>query len=234
MKLARIHAGLIVGALACAHCGPQHAAPPPGAPASGTPAAAEPKLSHDSTPAEAAPAEATSVAPPAAAVKRPELPRGGREIFPAHRIVGFCGTPGAPALGRLMGNLPVQSKKLQSFADKYARERAALPVFELIAVIVMGAPGADGKWRRRVPDSVVDEYLAAARAAKGLLLLNIQPGHSDFITEVKHFEKYLKQPDVGVALDPEWQMHGKQKPGTTYGLKRALTCICRAAKRCLK
>lgn len=155
------------------------------------------------------------VAPPTPA-PRPELPRGGREIFPVHRVVGFCGTPGAPALGRLAGNLTAKVKALQAQAEKYGR-RKVLPVLELIAVVVQGAPGNDGKWRRRVPDSVVDEYLQAARNAKALLLLNIQPGHSDFMTEAKHFEKYLRQPDVGIALDPEWAMKGKQKPGAIFG-----------------
>lgn len=152
----------------------------------------------------------------AKAAPRVELPRGGRELFPAHRLVGFCGTPGAPALGRLTGDLEKKSKQLISQADKYSG-RKVLPVFELIAVVVQGAPGADGKWRRRVPDSVVDNYLRAARAAKGILLLNLQPGHSDFLTEAKHFDRFLRSPDVGLALDPEWAMRGKQKPGSTFG-----------------
>ncbi len=92
-----------------------------------------------------------------------------------------------------------------------------MPVFELIAVIVQSGAGADGKYRRRVDDSVVDQYLAAARAAKGILLLNIQPGQSDFLAEVHHFEKYLHEPEVGVALDPEWAMKPGQKPGHVYG-----------------
>lgn len=93
-----------------------------------------------------------------------------------------------------------------------------MPTFELIAVVVMGAPGVDKAWRRRVPASVVDAYLAAAREAKGILLLNIQPGHSDFLTEVKAFERWLREPDVGVALDPEWAMwKPDQKPGSVYG-----------------
>jgi hypothetical protein len=95
-----------------------------------------------------------------------------------------------------------------------------LPVFELIAVVVQGAPGADNLWRRRVPDSVVDDYLAAARADKALLLLNIQPGHSDFLTEAKHFERWLKEPDVGLALDPEWAMGPKETPGKFFGHTR--------------
>ncbi|OJY24828.1 MAG: hypothetical protein BGO98_18815 [Myxococcales bacterium 68-20] len=138
-------------------------------------------------------------------------------MFPTYRLAGFCGTPGAPALGRLTGNLQTKTKQLLSYADKYTGDRKVLPVFELITVIVMGAPGKDGKWRRRVPDSVVDQYLQVARASKGLLILNIQPGHSDFLTEVKAYEKYLRMPDVGVALDPEWAMKGKQKPGAVYG-----------------
>ncbi len=167
-------------------------------------APAEPEDDKETTPGEPAPKPSI------------ELPRGGRELFPTHRLVGFCGTPGAPALGRLEGKLPVKVKRLEAQAEKY-RGRKLLPVLELIAVVVQGAPGKDGKWRRRVPYSVVDEYLQAARGAKALLLLNIQPGHSDFLTEAKHFEKYLKMPEVGLALDPEWAMSGKQKPGVSFG-----------------
>ena len=128
-----------------------------------------------------------------AADARPQLPRGGREIFPAHRLVGFCGTPGAKALGRLLGNLGARAKEIETFGEQYQTDRAALPVFELIAVVTTGLPGLDGKNRRRVPDNVVDDYLQAARSARALLLLNIQPGHSDFLTEVKHFESYLQR-----------------------------------------
>jgi hypothetical protein len=152
-----------------------------------------------------------------AAPQGPELPRGGRAIFPAYELVGFCGTPGAPALGELDGNLPAKAKKLDGLVAKYGSARAVMPVFELIAVVVQAGPLADGKYRRRVDDAVVDQYLALARANKGLLMLNIQPGQSDFLTEVKHFERYLHEPDVGVALDPEWAMKPKQVPGKYFG-----------------
>lgn len=195
-----------------------------------TPAATAPQPAHataSNTVATPAASASTSAAPAATEPAKPpappappkiELPRGGRTLFPDFRLMGFCGTPGGePAMGRLSGNLPAVQKKIEKLGEKYATDRKFLPVFELIAVVVLGLPGADGKWRRRVPNSVVDDYLAAARAAKAILLLNIQPGHSDFITEVKYYEKYLKEPDVGVALDPEWQMHGNQKPGIFFG-----------------
>jgi hypothetical protein len=173
-------------------------------------------LSPATAPAEAAPA--SDADRPQDAKPHLELPGGGRTLFPDHQLVGFCGTPGAgPALGRLEGNLTAKSSTLLGYARKYTVNRKILPVFELIAVVVQGWAGPDGKYRRRVDDAVVEDYLRAARAAEGLLLLNIQPGQSDFLTEVQHFEKYLREPDVGVALDPEWAMKPGQKPGKIYG-----------------
>lgn len=168
--------------------------------------------------ASVVPEAAEPESPPPPEVPLPTLPRGGRTLFPHYRLVGYCGTPGAPELGALQGNLGRRGEELTKLAESYRGDREILPVFELIAVVVMGAPGPDKAWRKRVPAAVVDEYLAAARKAKALLLLDIQPGHSDFVTEVKAFEHWLKEPDVGVALDPEWQMwKPDQKPGSVYG-----------------
>lgn len=148
---------------------------------------------------------------------RRELPLGGREVFPAYRLVGFCGTPGAPKLGRLAGNLGLRAKAIDALAKDYGDDRKTLKVFELIAVVVQGEAGQDGKHRRRVSDEVVEKYLQGARDAKALLLLDIQPGRSDFLTELKHYERFLREPDVGVALDPEWAMTGKEAPGARFG-----------------
>jgi hypothetical protein len=183
----------------------------PSAPIAATLAGTAAASTHSEAPA---PAE-----PPAPAI---ELPRGGRTLFPDYRLVGFCGTPGAPELGELQGNLPKKAKALEAQAARYAEARDAddrklMPVFELIAVVVQGAPGPEKKYRRRVDGAVIDQYLSLARASKGLLLLNIQPGQSDFMTEVKALEKYLHEPDVGLALDPEWAMRPKQLPGKSFG-----------------
>lgn len=185
-----------------------------------TRAPSAPSVSAPPVVAEATP---SATAAPKPAPRRPELPRGGRTVFPEHRLVGYCGTPGGPALGRLAGDLGARAKEIEGYGEKYASGRKVLPVFELIAVVVQGVPGADGKWRRRVPDSVVDEYLKAARAAKAILLINVQPGQSDFMTEIRSFERYLKEPDVGVAMDPEWAMKPKQKPGVYYGQSNGKT-----------
>ena len=149
---------------------------------------------------------------------KPELPLGGRELFPRYRLVGFCGTPGAPSLGKLQSHLPERAKEIAEISKSYAAGREAQPIFA-----VDRSCGAGWAWPgRQVPSPRCrqrgrSKYLRSAREAKALLLLNVQPGHSDFMTEVKAFEKYLHEPDVGVALDPEWAMKAKQVPGKFYG-----------------
>ena len=151
----------------------------------------------------------------------PELPRGGRSVFPEFRVVGFAGAPQAEALGELgIGSLDQAARKLERQARPYSRgpgRRPILPAFELIAVIANADPGDDGKYRTRQEDRVVRDYLAGARRAGALLLLDIQPGRADFLPEVRKFDKFLAQPEVTVALDPEWHMAEGEVPGQTIG-----------------
>jgi hypothetical protein len=88
---------------------------------------------------------------------------------------------------------------------------------ELIAVVASYAPGPGDRYSTRQEDKVVRRYLRAARRAKALLILDIQPGRSDFFTETLRLRKWLKEPDVGLALDPEWRMAPGQVPGKVIG-----------------
>ena len=92
-----------------------------------------------------------------------------------------------------------------------------MPAMELIAVVAAADPGEGGRYNLRQPDSVIRRYLKAARKAKALLILDIQPGRCDFFTETKRLRKWLKEPDVGLALDPEWRMAPGQVPGQVIG-----------------
>ncbi|TVT10878.1 hypothetical protein FNH07_04455 [Amycolatopsis bartoniae] len=131
--------------------------------------------------------------------------------------IGFCGGPNAPALGRMTGNLVAAGDQLTRQIAEYKTKEPAQPVVELIATRVISTPGADGLYRSRESDATVQSYLDEARRLKGLLLLNIQPGHADFPTEVRAFERWLTEPDVGLALDPEWAVDPGVKPGQKFG-----------------
>ena len=149
----------------------------------------------------------------------PELPRGGTSVLPEHRVVAYYGAPQSRELGALgIGTPRGAARRLARQARRYRRgDRGELPALELITVIANADPGDDGMYRARQSDSVIRRYLRAARRAKALLLLDIQPGRSDFFTETTRLEKWLREPDVGLALDPEWRVAEGQVPGQVIG-----------------
>ena len=179
---------------------PQAAAP---APTSAAPASAEPT--------------ATPSPSPTPTPTRAELPGGGTQVFPDHRLVGFSGAPGSAALGPMTGDLGAATDRLREQAEPYGDGRRVLPVFELIATTAHPKPGPDGTYATAADDAVVQSYLDAARAAGGVLLLGIQPGTGDFLPAVQHYERWLVEPDVGVALDPEWAVDPGEVPGNVFG-----------------
>jgi hypothetical protein len=155
----------------------------------------------------------------------PELPRGGRTILPRFRVVAFYGAPQDRELGELGIGTPAKvAAKLEKQARPYRRgHRPTLPAFELISTVASGAAGVDGRYSYRQPRTVIDRYLKAARAARALLILDIQPGHVDFMEEVRALRPYLEQPDVSLALDPEWKVQEGQIPGKVIGSTDAAT-----------
>lgn len=140
-------------------------------------------------------------------------------MFPNYRLVGFAGVAGTGAnLGRIgVGALQDRVTEMVEVGTQYAAGRKVLPTLELIATVVQKSPGADGKYRTVASDDKIRRHLAAVRQVKGILLLAIQPGRSDFVTEVRRYETWLKEPDVGVALDPEWRMGPTQIPMKVFG-----------------
>ena len=74
---------------------------------------------------------------------------------------------------------------------------------ELIAVVAAAHPEEGGRYNTRQEAAVIDRYLRAARRAKAMLILDIQPGRSDFYTETVRLETLAQGADVGLAIDPD-------------------------------
>ncbi|HET9649907.1 MAG TPA: hypothetical protein VFP34_16965 [Microlunatus sp.] len=180
-----------------------------------SPAPPAPSGATSSASARSGPTPAPTTTPSAA---RAQLPRGGTKVFPRYRLVGYAGLTGAKTLGRLgTGPLDQRVAEIERRATPYAAGRQILPVVEVITTIVQGSPGRDGMYRVRLSDDKIETYLRVARKHKAVLLLNIQPGRADFLDEVKAYRRWLREPDVGVALDPEWAMDAHQVPGRVFG-----------------
>ena len=157
--------------------------------------------------------------------ERAVLPRGGRTILPDNRVVAYYGAPQDDELGILgIGSPRRAARSLERQAKPFARPgRPVLPAFELIAAIVTSEPGDGGDHSMRQDDATIARYLRVARAHRMLLLLDIQPGYAPFLQEARALERWLREPDVGLALDPEWSMKPPLLPAQEIGSTDAAT-----------
>ncbi len=142
-------------------------------------------------------------------------------ILPFSRIVAYYGNFYSTSMG-VLGKYPVP-QMLQMLNATVAQWQAAdpstpvVPGIDYIAVTAQGSPGADGKYRLRMPDSQIEEALGLANQEHGVLILDVQVGLSNVQTEVPLLEKYLALPNVELALDPEFSMKDGAPPGTEIG-----------------
>jgi hypothetical protein len=150
---------------------------------------------------------------------RAQLPGGGRRLFPDRRVVAFYGNPRDDELGALGIGTPAQAaKRLIRQAEPYDRKtRPVLPAMELISTVATAAPGAAGLYSDHLASTTIAKYLRAARRADALLILDIQPGRAQFGPEIERLARWLREPDVGLALDPEWHVGADQVPGKVIG-----------------
>jgi hypothetical protein len=123
-------------------------------------------------------------------------------------------------LGRLEGNALADGLKRQAAAYA-ASHKEVLPAYELVAIVAQPEPGRDGRYRRRESREVIDRMLRAARAAGFKLILDVQTGRSTVLDELSYLAPYLQQPDVYLALDPEFSMGTDGVPGKRIGQMHA-------------
>ena len=147
------------------------------------------------------------------------LPDGTHQLFPGHRIVAFYGAAGAPALGVLGSGSPdaVWQRLTREAAPYRTRRVDVLPSYELIAFLATGSRGNQGNYSSRLPDATIARYARAAKRHHGLLILDVQPGHGSFVADARSLRKWLLLPNVGLALDPEWQLYGAERPLSRIG-----------------
>lgn len=156
----------------------------------------------------------------AAARTVPELPGGGQIIFPSRRMVALYGSPDAPALGPLgRQNIPASIARAKRLAADYRRVSRVpvIPAFEIIVTVASAAPGDGGAYTNMIDPGVIRPWVDAARAAGVYVTLDLQPGRMDFLTQAKRYADLLRQPHVGLALDPEWRLKPNQVHLTQIG-----------------
>jgi len=138
-----------------------------------------------------------------------------------NRIVTYYGTPRTPSMGILGQHTPEQAADLlEARAGRFREIDPATPVLaalHLVYAVAQPQSDKDGLYLSYVDDYTVRQYLDLARRRGFVLILDLQIGHSNALAEVEKVAKYLAEPDVFIALDPEFALRGAARPGATIG-----------------
>jgi len=137
-----------------------------------------------------------------------DLRFGGVSVFEDRQVVSFYGYPGIRGmgiLGRYEAADAIEAVKEQAAAyDELNGEMGVVPALHPIVAVGQRYPTADGSYLYRMPEWRLEAYVEAARAGGALLILDIQVGWSEPVDEVRRLERFLLEPFVHVALDPEF------------------------------
>jgi hypothetical protein len=142
-----------------------------------------------------------------------ELPGGGQLLFPGRMLIALYGHPGSGALG-VLGEQGVEAsiQRARDHAAPYEDlvEVPVVPAFEVIATVASSSAGPDGNYSAEAEAEVLRPWVEAAGEAGLYVVLDLQPGRTDFVTQAERYRSLLELPYVGLALDPEWRLGPSQ------------------------
>lgn len=227
----RFLALMTLSALALAGCSATSTEEPTSETSTPTTVASSSSASASPTPSASAavssPAPATSTASPSASASvtasapeqssranapKSEVLGGGDQIF-AHRYVALYGNPGGPSLGVLGEQGPAESvARVKNLAAEYQAhtDEKVIPAFEIITTVASSAPGPDGDYSDEATIESLRPLIDEARKNGVYVILDFQPGRSTFTEQVKQYEELLKEPHVGLGIDPERRIYPGQ------------------------
>ena len=138
-----------------------------------------------------------------------QLPGGGQLLFPGRMLIALYGHPGTGALG-VLGEQPLDAaiERARAHAAPYEPlvDVPVVPSFEIIATVASTSAGADGDYSNEADIELLRPWVEAAGEAGVYVVLDLQPGRTDFVTQAELYRPLLELPHVGLALDPEWRL----------------------------
>lgn len=154
-----------------------------------------------------------------------ETAAGGYLALPGHHYLALYGHPQTSGLGVLGEQGPRASvARARKLVRKYraADPKASFaPAFEIIATVASAGKGPRGDYSARTPIRELRPLVDAAEKAGVTVILDLQPGRGDALEQAKAYASLLREPHVGLAIDPEWKLGRKGKPLQRIGHMQA-------------
>lgn len=148
------------------------------------------------------------------------FPNGGRTIFPRYRVVALYGTPSYPVLGALgQQDIGASINRVKQLAAEYKplSTQPILPAFEIITTVASASPTANNDYSQEIDEHTLLPWAQEADTSGVYVVLDLQSGRSDFLTQAEEYQSLLALPNVGLALDPEWRLAPNQIPLVQIG-----------------
>lgn len=144
-----------------------------------------------------------------------QLPGGGFSILGddrPKRYVAFYGHPTTSALGVLgeQGPQATLDRMAPFLPDYEADGYQAIPTFEVMASVAAAAATEGDDYSFEWPVDTFTDWVNTAAEQGAYVILDLQPGRDDFLSQAKQYEELLLLPHVGLALDPEWRLGPSQ------------------------
>ena len=146
-------------------------------------------------------------------------------LLPEYRILTYYGHPHDSNMG-ILGQYGVESdldglrEELEAQAAEYRTADPSRPIklaFEVIASVAQGSEQEDGSWLLNTDAPTIQEYIDYAAAHDMLVFLDVQIGRRGVPEELELVRSFLEQPNVHLALDPEFAMAEGEVPGDHIG-----------------
>jgi len=143
-------------------------------------------------------------------------------ILATTQIVSFYGNPHTADMG-IVGELDPETlaDQVQGAAKLLdalnGDDLGAVAAIHLVAVVAQRDAASSGVFVQRLADEQIERYLQLAEDRNMLLFLDVQPGRSTVTEEVLRLARYLRNPRVHLALDPEFAWSPEEKPGEDIG-----------------
>ena len=146
-------------------------------------------------------------------------------LFPQNRIVAYYGHPDNDPANNLMGVLGMDTidNTYAKLMDQVAAWQQAdpntnvIPAFEFIATVAQQNPQPDGSYLTDTDPDFIQTYIDFAAKHDMLVFIDVQVGMRGVHDEVTKLLPLLAEPNVMLAIDPEFAIHGDEKPGEDFG-----------------
>lgn len=142
-------------------------------------------------------------------------------VLPTNRIVAFYGHPHEGAMG-ILGTTSIQDLYDQIMVkvadwEEADPSRPVIPAFEIIASVAQADPLSDGSYLSDTDFETIQEYIDFAADHDMLVFLDTQIGRRTIPEEIDRLRPLLEQPNVHLALDPEFAMDEGEIPSIDLG-----------------